>query len=376
MAQRTGRGIDERDCYPSRVRSAATWRGAFGAMGMLGIVGQGCGTVGFDALDPGADASESGSTASEASSGGTRSGATSGAKAHPAECIVPPVASQRKAPLFDADGKHPAPPNPAGLVLRLMNNCPLDLWVYGINLPAVELPPKQAGQPPAEEVYDWPGGGGRIYASEGSANGFTIDFVAFNAAKGQALNIDLSNVEWVGIPAEVRGDDPSTCLTACYSPLSTILNGCPPQLLDSTHHICQAPKNWCANAANLNDPLCASAVTMATSVAAADPKCSAAATDLNPADIYGCAGPFWSTSPYCCAELTRGYKTDIDDPGKDPTQNCDYYEEPPYSLYSAYSQTVCPFVYSFAYDDWNSQSGYAACAGAQEMDITYCPGDP
>jgi hypothetical protein len=350
------------------VGSATAWRRVLGASCALGVAGLGCSTVAFDVLDPGAEGS---GVASD--DGGTA--ATSDAS-HPGECIYPPVASERKAPPFNADGKHPAPANPAGLVLRLMNNCPLDLWVSGVNLPVVELPPRQAGVPPAEQVYDWPGGGGRIYASEGSASGFTIHFVAFNAAKGNALNIDLSNVEWVGIPAEVRGSNPSTCLTACYSPLATILNGCPPQLVDSTRHICQAPKNWCASAANANDPICTSAVTMATSVATADPKCAGGASDLNPADIYGCAGPFWSTSPYCCAELARGYRTDVGDPGKDATQNCNYYKTMPYSLYAAYSQTVCPFVYSFAYDDWNDQSGYAACQGALEMDITYCPGDP
>ncbi len=48
----------------------------------------------------------------------------------------------------------------------------------------------------------------------------------------------------------------------------------------------------------------------------------------------------------------------------------------PYSTYSKYAQTVCPFVYSFAYDDVNNQSGFQACEGATEMDVTWCPGDP
>jgi hypothetical protein len=354
------------------VGSATAWRRVFGATCTLGVAGPSCSTVAFDVLDPGAQ----GSAVGASDDGGTPATSDASSGIHPGECIYPPVASERKAPPFNADGKHPAPANPAGLILRLMNNCPLDLWVSGVNLPVVELPPRQPGLPPAEQVYDWPGGGGRIYASEDSASGFTIHFVAFNASKGNALNIDLSNVEWVGIPAEVRGSNPSTCLTACYSPLATILNGCPPQLVDSTRHICQAPKNWCASAANVNDPICTSAVTMAMSVSTEDPKCAGGASDLNPADIYGCAGPFWSTSPYCCAELARGYRTDLGDPAKDATQNCNYYKAMPYSLYSAYSQTVCPFVYSFAYDDWNDQSGYAACTGALEMDITYCPGDP
>ncbi len=95
-----------------------------------------------------------------------------------------------------------------------------------------------------------------------------------------------------------------------------------------------------------------------------------------PPTSYGCGGDFWDTSPYCCAEVTRGYKTDVNDPANDPTQNCNYYKEAPFSTYSAYSQSICPFVYSFAYDDDNAQGGFQACTGATEMDVTYCPGDP
>jgi hypothetical protein len=298
---------------------------------------------------------------------------------HPGQCIYRPKASQRKAPLFNADGKHPAPASPAGLVLRFMNNCPLDLWVHAAGIPngVVELPPKQAGAVPAEEVFDWPGGNGRISVNENSANGFNISFLEFTAAKGKALNVNLSYVDWVGIPAEVRGNDPTTCLTACYEPLAGILNGCPPPLLDATNHICRAPKNWCANAANANDPICTSAIAMAQAVVNSDPKCAAGqAVNASAANIYGCGGAFWSASPYCCAEVARGYKTDVNDPGRDNTQNCNYYKQMPYSLYSAYSQTVCPMVYSFAYDDFNDQSGFQGCQGATEMDVTWCPGDP
>jgi hypothetical protein len=303
---------------------------------------------------------------------------------HPGQCIYPPTASQRKAPLFNADGKHPAPANPAGLILRLMNNCPIDLWVHAAGIPngVVELPPKAAGTPPAEQVFDWPGGNGRLSATQDSATGFNITFLEFTAAKAKALNVNLSNVDWIGLPVEVRGNDPTKCLTACYTPLANMMNGCPPELLDATHHVCQAPKNWCASAANMmNDPLhiCTDVVTWAQAVVSNDPKCAAGkAVNANAANLYGCGGAFWSASPYCCAELTRGYATDKNDPGKDMTQNCNYYVDPmkQYSAYSAYSQSICPFVYSFAYDDFNNQSGFTGCNGATEMDVTYCPGDP
>jgi hypothetical protein len=292
------------------------------------------------------------------------------------QCIYPPVPSERTAPAFAL----PAPANPAGLILRLMNNCPIDLWVSGTNLAALELKPKQAGMPPAEVVKDWPGGGaGRISAYLDSANGFEVTFMEFNAAKGVALNADLSNVDWVGLPVEVSGSNPATCSTGCYQPYAHMMDACPPVLLDKAHNICQAPKNWCALGNNYMDPLCQLIVTAAQAVTANDPKCAGGAGEvgaMNAANIYGCGGNFWNNSPYCCAEVTRGYKTDVNDPAKDPSQNCNYYKEEPYSPYSAYSQGICPFIYSFAYDDWNAQSGFDTCNGALEMDITYCPGDP
>src|SRR5580658_139096 len=157
------------------------------------------------------------------------------------QCIYPPVPSERKAPMFTL----PAPANPAGLILRLMNNCPIDLWVSGNNLAAVELKPRQAGMPPAEVVQDWPGGNaGRLSAYLNSANGFEVNFMEFNAAKGVALNADLSNVDWVGLPVEVRGSGGSPCSMGCYQPYAYMMDACPTQLLDKTHNICQAPKNW------------------------------------------------------------------------------------------------------------------------------------
>jgi hypothetical protein len=293
----------------------------------------------------------------------------------PGECIYPPTASERKAPQFTL----PAPANPSGIVLRLMNNCPLDLWVSGVNLAPVELPPRQAGMSPAETVIDWPGGGGRITAYENSATGFQINFLELNATPGVALNVDNSNVDWVGIPVEVRGNDPGTCLAACYQPYARMMGGCPTQLLDTTNNICLAPKNWCGLGNNYMDPLCQTIVTAAQAVVAKDPQCAGGASDVdvtNAANIYGCGGDFWDSSPYCCAEVTRGYMADVNDPGHDPTQNCNYYKEAPYSTYSAYAQSICPFVYSFAYDDYNQQSGFQTCGGATEMDVTYCPGDP
>ena len=308
------------------------------------------------------------------SGGAAANGGTGGVPVmmHPGQCIYRPTGASRKAPEF----KLPAPANPAGLILRLMNNCPQTLWVHGSGIPAgaVQLAGRQVGQAPVEQVYDWPGLHGRMSIYEGTDNGYLINFIEMNADPNKAFNVNVSNVDWVGIPVEVRGDDPTKCLTGCYTPLANMMNGCPAKLLDATHQICQAPKNWCANQANINDPICQSILAAGQGTIDNNPKCKGIALGT-PAQIYGCGGD-WAASPLCCAEANRGYKTDTNDTGNDNTQNCNYYKEEPYSDYSAYAQKVCPFVYSFAYDDWNDQSGFQTCSGAKEMDVTFCPGDP
>jgi hypothetical protein len=314
------------------------------------------------------------------SSGAAPSGGAAGAMTHPGQSFYPPVASQRKAPEFTL----PAPANPTGLILRYMNNCPQTLWVHAAGIPGgvVQLPGRVAGQPPTEQVYDWPGLGGRMTVYEDTDNGYQINFFEMNADR-KALNVNLSNVDWVGLPVEIRSDTKTKCLTGCYQPLAKMLDGCPPQLLDATHKVCTAPKNWCANATNAKDPLCSALDAAGAAIIATDPKCAfpaGAAAAGTGAAIYGCAGGpggnLWNQSAYCCAKANRGYLTDVNDPGNDNTQNANYYKTMPYNTYAAYSQTMCPYIYSFAYDDYNDQSGIQGCIGATEMDVTWCPGDP
>jgi hypothetical protein len=280
--------------------------------------------------------------------------------------------SQRKAPAW--------PPtqitNPTGLIFRFMNNCPMALWVQAAGVPngVVELQSKMWRE------YDLAGINGRVSVYENAAPGapgaYLISFIEMNARPNMALNYNISNVDWVGIPVEVNGigTDRTCGVTACYTPLANMLDGCPAQLVDSTHHICVAPKNYCANATHATEALCTALDQAAAAAIMNDPKCTAGGSLAQAGSgwkIYGCAG-FWGSSPYCCAKVTRGYGGTT----TDNTQNCEYYKTPPYSTYSKYAQTVCPFVYSFAYDDYNDQSGFHTCNRGTEMDITFCPGDP
>ena len=183
----------------------------------------------------------------------------------------------------------------------------------------------------------------------------------------------------MGLPMEIngKGPQPSCGLTACYAPLAQLTAGCPMQLLDAKNAKCMSMYSYCSNAAHATEAFCTSLDQLASDTLANDPMCKAGGTLAQAgsgAKIMGCAtGSFWSGSPYCCAKVNRNA---MNGTGSDNTQNCTYYQTPPYNVYAAYSHSVCPYLYAFAYDDWNDQSGYHACMGGTGADVTYCPGDP
>jgi hypothetical protein len=183
----------------------------------------------------------------------------------------------------------------------------------------------------------------------------------------------------MGLPLEIngKGTSPSCAVTACYAPLADLTKGCPAELLDSVNGKCLSPYGYCSNATHATEPFCTALDQAAADTLATDPMCKAGgslAQAGSGAKIFGCAsGTFWGGSPYCCARVNRG------SPGttsNDNTQNCLYYKTPPYNVYAAHSHSVCPYLYAFAYDDWNDQSGYHACTGGTGADVTFCPGDP
>jgi hypothetical protein len=283
-------------------------------------------------------------------------------------CEQRPTLAQRKAPPFPATQVHPA-----GLLLRMMNNCPMTLWVQvaGTNAPGgvVQLDSK------IWKDFDWAGVGGRIQifknAAPGGQGSLLIQFLEMNAFPGKALNVNLSNVDWIALPTEVNGIGPGAdCrVTACYAPLADMLKGCPPQLLDAANGKCVAPYHYCSNMAHAAEPFCTALTPLAQQTVMSDPDCKGGAVGT-PADIFGCAG-FWGTSAPCCAKVHRG----VSGPAKSDTNNCLYYQTAPYDVYAAYSHQICPYTYAFAYDDFNDQSGFMTCSKPTEMDITFCPGD-
>jgi hypothetical protein len=228
--------------------------------------------------------------------------------------------------------------------------------------------------------------GGRITAYKGAAPGTAgntqIEFVEMNLGTG-ALNFNISYVDWVGLPVELKGikaDGTSCGHTACYVPYTNILDGCPTQLLNNTRRSCDAPTHFCgaADSTNGKTPFCTQLDAFAADALVNDAKCAAdlakagktVATAGTGSAIFGCSS-FWGGSPYCCAKVNRGVVGTMVTTPKE--NNCAYYAQQPYNPYAFWSQSRCPYVYAFAYDDVNDQSGFQTCAGGRELDITWCP---
>lgn len=300
-------------------------------------------------------------------------------------CEVPPTAAQRKAPAFPAT----AITNPAGVLFRFMNNCPMTIWVKASNA-ATAFPGNNgvvqlASKATAEfDMVNGVTGCVEAYtkAAPGAAGSVQIQFTEMNAEKNKALNVNLSHVDWVGLPVEVKGvgTSPSCTITGCYHPFDSLLTGCPTQLLDTAQGKCHAPNWYCG--AHADEDFCKTLMASATNTLNTDPDCAAGkGRAFAPNDVFGCAGFFGGqggdvnkNGNACCAKVNRNYM------GNATTQsrlnNCAFYKDQPYNVYAKWAHQQCPFIYAFAYDDVAEQSGFLTCDKGTEMDITYCPGDP
>jgi hypothetical protein len=356
---------------------AGSTTGAAGDTGAAGAVNP-TGAAGAGSAGSGAGTAGAGGTTGAAGAGPTGAAGSPprvpcGTKAGQCECQ--PTLSERKAPAFPAT----AITAPKGLLFRFMNNCPMTLWLKFAGAPGgmVTLPTKTTQELDMATLH------GRVTAyknaAPGGANSVEAEFFELTADPGKALNYNLSFVDYMGLPLEIHGmgSSPSCGLTACYAPLADLIKGCPAQLLDAANGKCMSMFSYCNNATHAQEAFCTSLDQSAANVLKNDPMCKAGGTLAQAgsgAAIFGCAtGSFWSGSPYCCAEVNRGSAGTT---SNDNTQNCSYYKTPPFNVYAAYSHSVCPYLYAFAYDDWNDQSGYHACTGGTGAEITYCPGDP
>ena len=292
-------------------------------------------------------------------------------------CEVAATAAQRKAPAFPVT----TIPNPAGVLFRFMNNCPMPLWIKSDALGGVtQLPSK------GTKDFDVTGSGihGRVEAyknaAPGAAGSVPIQFTEMNAQKDQALNVNLTHVDYVGLPVEVSGNaSGKDCgVTACYQPLASLLTGCPAELLDTKEGKCHAPNWYCG--AHPAEPFCQALMVSAKNTLDTDPDCAVGkGTTFTPNDIFGCGAFFDGHAEHkngaaCCAKVNRNFKDNATKQTR--LDNCAFYKEAPYNVYAKWAHQQCPQIYAFAYDDVAEQSGFFVCNKGTEMDVTYCPGDP
>jgi hypothetical protein len=351
-----------------------------GAPGAGASAGGATPTAGASGAAPTAGASgagESGGAAPTAGAAGAAGAAPTAGAAGQTACETPPTGAERKAPAFPATQI----PNPTGVLFRFMNRCPMTIWVQASNANnqfpgsngVVELASKTSAE------FDMKNGvSGRISAYKNAppntAGNVMIQFTEMNATKNAALNYNLSNVDWVGLPVEVKGigGDPTCGVTGCYQPYANILSGCPAQLLDTKEGKCHAPNWYCG--AHASEDFCKALNASASNTLANDPDC-AGGTLGSPNDIFGCgSGTFWGQNAQCCAKVNRNYQGNAK--SQSAKNNCSFYAAAPYNVYAGWSHKQCPFIYAFAYDDVAEQSGFHTCSKGTEMDITYCPGDP
>lgn len=270
----------------------------------------------------------------------------------------------------------PAPQDKPGTVeIGVRNNCPFPIWIHGQGNGGTLMPDDKQLAKGDVVWYDAPANwsAARITAyGEGARKG-ELDKVEMTlVANNSVLNYNVTYVDWVGLPVEVvgRGSGADCKTAACYLPEEKLLSGCPDGLLSGKR--CLAARSFCLDGANKNAAYCHKLDDEIKRCAQTKPGCEGAA-NASTGDVYACSsGTFFGGSPKWCAALNRGM---IDDP--EATDLSKFYKHDPYNTYSKWVHEVCPGIYAFAYDDYPSsigESGFHACTGGKEMDITFCPG--
>jgi len=280
-----------------------------------------------------------------------------------------PSSGTRTAPAFP-----PPTVSTSGLLVRVMNHCPFSLWVVGQgNSGGTTLQPNNA-ELKTDQTRDYDAGNdfesARLTVYRDNKIGNPAQFVELNYAGGQ-VGYNVSYVDFVGLPAEATA---SCGTTACYSPVASLLDGCPSNLREPDR--CDSARSWCSNPNNGGQAFCKALDTpaqaaMSLSQCQSDlaayraAKGAGAAIGTTPS-VYSCSD-FWSWSPFCCAIVNRGV------PAASASNSCAYYKNPPFNTYAKWVHDKCPMIYAFPYDDAEGQSGYHQCA-AKELRITWCPG--
>jgi hypothetical protein len=257
--------------------------------------------------------------------------------------------------------------------LHVVNGCPFELWVHAAARQGGVLAPDNVHLAPggAQDYIapdDWPSARVTAYLNPPPAD--EIDKVEITISPNKIVNYNITYVDWVGLPIEMRafGTGSDCKVVGCYVPESDVLGGCPGGLLSGRK--CLSAGKYCSNGANQGTPFC-HALDAKIAACAQDPKyvgCSGAQGATTP-QAYDCSG-FFGGTPKWCAALNRGMLDDAE------SKNASlYYENAPFNTYAAWVHTACPGIYAFPYDDFGnpSESGFHACSGARQLNVTFCP---
>jgi hypothetical protein len=177
---------------------------------------------------------------------------------------------------------------------------------------------------------------------------------------GGVLNFNVTYVDWVGLPLEIVGAGGNCTAaqdtTGCYAKESAINAGCPEGFLRQGKK-CLSARTYCLDPANQGGAYCHAL----DGVIAGTPGAHGSTPEA-----YACSGVY-GQDPRMCAALNRAMTQ-----SPDSADASLYYRNPPFNTYAKWVHEVCPDIYAFPYDDWQSHGGFRACSGT-ELRITFCP---
>jgi hypothetical protein len=267
------------------------------------------------------------------------------------------------------------PSDGGGVSVLVTNGCPVDLWIHGAGQEGTLLPDDVQLAPDASQYYVAPStwSVARISAYLGGPEQGQYDKVEMNFSTSngvESMNTDITYVDWVVLPSQIQtiGSGSGCGTVGCEVSYSEVLSECPSSLL--TQHECLSAGLYCVDSANSGDSFCHLLDTQVSACAQEYTGCADAGGSTT-ADVYSCAGPFFSTSPEYCAALNRGV---LSAPGPD-TAPSSFYQTAPFNPYAAWVHQTCPGIYAFPYDDYGStnQSSDLTCSGATQLIVTFCP---
>jgi hypothetical protein len=262
-----------------------------------------------------------------------------------------------------------------GPQVKVINNCPFSIWSHAFGFNRFDNQPSNIDNGNATEllpgaVYYYnnlvPIYGGRIYAYYKEPLSFQSltdpltsynEFIEFaiDAAPSQALNYNISYVDYASLPVYVKaGNCNAASSYTCLDVWKNKLALCPTELRNQYNGIgtCLSSFTYCDI-----DPTISYCTKMDRN-------------GYSGRQIYGgvFSNPgtdvaFWDQ----IAAWNRGTFPGDPDPAN-------YYVNQPYNEYAKWVHETLGFdIYAFSTDDHQSHGGFVQCANTYELEVTWCP---